>query len=276
MAESWVASGYQTGSQVPSITRRSAVAELAAAVAAAAVSPGALAQGAKELRVFAAADLIPVMPVLAQLYRKRAGVQLKVTTGASGSLVTQIQNGAPADIFLGADYVFPEKLVAADLTTARAPTPYARGTLVLFALANSPLQPVTLERLRDPRAEKVAIANQEHAPYGRAAVAALTHMGYLPAISGKLVTAENVAQAGQFVLSGNAQLGLISLTLAESAAFKQAGTYLRVPASQYLEIRQCAVVLKKGNTSAAQAFLDWLSSAEIQPNLPNVGLRPAQ
>ena len=216
------------------------------------------------------------MPVLAQLYEKRAGVRLKVTTGASGSLVTQILNGAPVDLFLGADYVFPEKLVAADLTTARAPTPYARGTLVVFALANGPMQPLNMDRLRDPKAEKVAIANDEHAPYGRAAVAALTRMNYLPTIKGKLVVAENVAQAGQFVLSGNAQLGLVSLTLAESRAFKQAGTYVRVPASQYPEIRQCAVVLKNGDVAAAQALLKWLLSAEVQPNLPNVGLRPAQ
>ena len=216
------------------------------------------------------------MPVLAQLYQKRAGVRLRVTTGASGTLVTQIENGAPVDIFLGADYVFPERLVAADLTTARAPTPYARGTLVVFATKDGSMQPLNMDRLRDPKAEKIAIANEEHAPYGRAAVAALTRMGYLPGINAKIVIAENVAQAGQFVLSGNAQLGLISLTLAESTTFKQAGTYVGVPASQYPEIRQCAVVLKKGNVAAAQAFLQWLLSPEIQPNLPNVGLRPAE
>lgn len=253
---------------------------LAAAAALATLSRGLRAQSpsrsGKELRVFAAADLIPVMPVLAQLYERKTGVRLKVTTGASGSLVTQIQNGAPVDLFLGADYVFPEKLVAAEMTTARAPTAYARGTLVVFALKNGPMQPLNMDRLRDPKAQKVAIANEQHAPYGRAATAALTKMGYLPAISGKLVTAENVAQAGQFVLTGNAQLGLISLTLAESPTFKQAGTYVRVPTSQYSEIRQCAVVLKKGDTATAQAFLNWMLSPEVQDHLPNVGLRSAE
>ncbi len=230
----------------------------------------------KDLRVFAAADLTPVMPVLAQLYERKTGVKLKVSTGASGTLVTQMENGAPADIFLGADFVFPEKLVAANLATGKAPTPYARGSLVLFALKGGPMQPLSMDQLRNGRAEKVAIANELRAPFGRAAVAALTHMRFLPAIKGKLVEAENVAQAGQFVTSGNAQLGLISLTLASSAAYKQVGTYVFVPASQYPEIRQCAVVLKAGNVTEAQRFLDWLLSSEIQSKLPNVGLQPAQ
>lgn len=226
------------------------------------------------LRVFAAADLIPVMPVLSQLYAKKTGVTLKVSLGASGVLVTQMQNGAPADIFLGADFVFPEKLVASNLATERAPVPYARGTLVMFALKKSPLEPLNLDRLRDPRVQKVAVANDLHAPYGRAAIAALNRMGYLPGIQNKLVVAENVAQAGEFVVSGNAQVGMVSLTLAESEKYRQVGTYVRVPSSQYPEIRQCAVILKAGNTAEAQRFLDWLLSPEVQPNLPNVGLGP--
>ena len=232
--------------------------------------------GGKELRVFAAADLIPVMPVLAQIYEQKTGVKLRVTTGASGILTTQIENGAPADLFLGADYTYPEKLVADDLTDARAPTVYARGTLVLFARKDSPLQPLDMDKLRDPRAQKIAIANETHAPFGLAAVDALTRMGYIASVRPRLVTAENVAQAGQFVESGNAQLGLISLTLADSAHYRQIGTHVLVPASQYPQIRQCAVVLAKGNKEQAHAFLSWLLSPDIQSKLPNVGLTPAE
>ncbi len=234
------------------------------------------APAAKELRIFAAADLVPVMPVLAQRYEQTTGVRLKVTTGASGILTTQIENGAPADLFLGADFTFPEKLVADNLTEGKAPTPYARGTLVLFARKDSVLQPLTLDRLGDSRVQKIAIADEAHAPYGRAAVAALTKMGYMEALRSRLVIGENVSQTGQFVVSGNAQLALISLTLASSPTYRQIGTFVLVPASQYPEIRQCAVVLSKGDTTTAHTFLNWLLSAPVQSQLPSLGLRPAQ
>ena len=216
------------------------------------------------------------MPVLAQIYEQKTGVKLKVSTGASGMMTTQIENGAPADLFLGADFTYPEKLVADKLADTKAPIAYARGTLVLFARKDSPLQPLDLDKLRDPRAQKVAIADETHAPYGRAAINALTKLGYIDSVRPRLVIAENVSQAGQFVESGNAQLGLISLTLASSERYKQIGTYVTVPPSQYPEIRQCAVILAKGNTVEAHNFLNWLLSPDIQAKLPNVGLRPAE
>lgn len=279
MAHSWVCSGYRKAI----IDRRKSLQTSAGAVllllATSVTTPFSTAQAAgspKQLRVFAAADLVPVMPALAQLYEQKTGVKLKVSTGSSGMMTTQIENGAPADIFLGADFTFPEKLVADNLTDAKAPIAYARGTLVLFARKDSPLQPLDLDRLRDPRAQKIAVADETHAPYGRAAMSALTRMHFIDAVRPRLVIAENVAQTGQFVESGNAQLGLISLTLASSERYRQVGTYVIVPASQYPEIRQCAVVIAKGNTAEAHAFLKWLLSSDIQQKLPNVGLRPAE
>ena len=227
---------------------------------------------AKELHVVAAADLVPVMPVLAQLYEKKTGVKLVVSTGSSGAMVTQIENGAPADLFLGADFTYPEKLVADGLTDAKAPVAYGEGTLVVFARKDSPLQPLSLESLQDGRVRKIAIADEFHAPFGRAAVAAMTRMKLIEGLRPKLVVAENVAQAGQFTETGNADLGLISLTLAKSARYREIGTYVIVPSSQYPEIKQCAVVLAKGDKEAAHAFLNWLLSSEIQGQLPNVGL----
>lgn len=229
---------------------------------------------ARELRVAAAADLQPVMPALAGAYEKKTGVKLVVSFGSSGSLVTQITNGAPFDVFLGADFTFPERLVAAGLTDAGAPTPYARGSLVLWARKDSPLQPLSLDKLSDRRLTALAIADQEHAPYGRAAVSALERLRLYDQLKPKLRVAENVAQAGQFAATGNAQAGLISLTLASSGDYKNLGSYVPLP-EIYPEIRQCAVVIKRsGHQKEARDFVDWVLSGEVQGNLPKLGLQP--
>ncbi|WP_254063713.1 molybdate ABC transporter substrate-binding protein [Granulicella sp. S190] len=221
----------------------------------------------------AAADLQPVMPVLAQRYEHETGTKLVVSFGSSATLVTQILNGAPFDIFLAADYVFPEKIVAAGLADGSAPTPYAKGTLVLWTRKDSGLLPLSLELLTDPRVKTIAIANELHAPYGRAAAAALRNMKIYDQVSPHFVVGENISQTAQFAESGNAQLGLISLTAASSEHFKEIGTYVLVPTSQYPPIQQCAVILAKSARKAeAQSFLTWLLSSPIQSELPKVGL----
>jgi len=231
---------------------------------------------AKEIHVDAAADLQTVLPVLAQAYEHATGIKLKVSYGSSATLATQILNGEPTDLFLSADYTFPEKVVAAGLADTGDPIPYAKGTLVLWARKDSPLQPLHLEALTDPRVKTVAIANADHAPYGRAAMSALEKLKMLDQVKPKLVVAENIAQTAQFVESGNAQLGLISMTTASTEHFTQIGTFVLVP-NVYPEIRQCAVVLAKSEHRAeAHAFLDWLRSPSIQSSLPKMGLTPVQ
>jgi molybdate transport system substrate-binding protein len=227
----------------------------------------------KELHVAAAADLQPVMPAFKDAYEKATGVKLVVSFGSSSVLAEQIINGAPMDLFLGADFTFPEKVVAAGLADAKAPTQYAKGTLVLWARKDSPLQPISMETLTDPRVKSIAIANQLHAPYGRAAAAALRKMKVYDAVSPHFVVAENIAQAAQFVESGNAQLGLISLTTASSHHFQDVGTFVRVPTNLYPEILQYAVVMAKSEQKAeAHAFLDWLLTPAIQESLAKHGL----
>ena len=220
----------------------------------------------------AAADLQPVMPGLSQAYEHATGVKLVVSFGSSSTLATQIIDGAPIDIFLGADFTYPEKIVAAGLADG-APTAYAKGTLVLWTRKDSGLLPLSMERLTDPRVKTVAIANELHAPYGFAAASALRKMKLYDQVSPHLVVGENIAQTAQFVESGNAQLGLISLTAASTEHFKEIGTYVLVPFSQYPEIRQCAVVMKNSDRrAAAHAFLDWLLSPAVQGNWAKVGL----
>ena len=235
------------------------------------------AQAPREIRVLAAADLQPVMPSLSAAYEKATGIHLNVSFGSSSTLATQIINGEPADLFLAADFSFPEKVIAANLADTSAPIPYARGVLVLWARKDSPLQPLTQNTLHEARFTRLAVANPDHAPYGRAAVAALTWMKLYDQLKPQLVIAENIAQAAQFAESGNAQLGLLSLTLASSDHFQQIGTYIRIPRTAYPEIRQCAVVMRNSSHRAdAHAFLDWLRSAAVQPNLTKYGLEPAR
>ena len=232
------------------------------------------AEPAREVHVLAAADLQPVLPALADAFEHATGIKLVVSFGSSSTLATQILNGDPADLFLSADYTFPEKIVAANLADTPDAIPYARGTLVLFARKDSPFQPLTQNTLRDPRIQSLALADELHAPYGRSAVAALRGMKLYEGLKPHLVVAENVAQTAQFVASGNAQLGLISLTLASSGPMRQVGTFIRMPAV-YPEIRQCAVVMKQSSHRGdAHAFLDWLRSPAIQRNLPKYGLDP--
>ncbi len=229
--------------------------------------------GQKQLRVAAAADLQPVMPILSQAYERATGVKLVVSFGSSSTLATQIINGAPIDIFLGADFVYPEKIVAAGLADGTAPTAYAKGKLVLWTRKDSGLLPLSLDTLTDPRVKTIAIADELHAPYGRAAAAALRRMKLYDKVAPHLVVGENIAQTAQFVESGNAQLGLISLTAASTEHFKEIGTYVLVPFSQYPEIRQCAVIIRNSDRRAdAHAFLDWLLSPAIQESLPKLGL----
>lgn len=231
---------------------------------------------AKELQIAAASDLQPVMPTLADTYLKATGVKLVVSFGSSTTLAQQILNGAPADLFMSADFVNPEKIVAAGLTDGKAPTQYAKGTLVLWARKDSPLQPISVDSLTDKRVSTIAIANPLHAPYGVAAETALKRLHIYDAVSPHLVIAENIAQAAQFVESGNAQLGLISLTSASSPHFKDVGTYIPMP-SVYTPILQCAVVLAKSDRKAeAHTFLNWLLTPEVQATFPKMGLGPVK
>jgi molybdate transport system substrate-binding protein len=240
-----------------------------------------LAQGmsgvtSKELRVDAAGDMKTALPVLAQAYEHATGIKLTVSYGASGKLANRIVDGEAVDLFLSADYLYAEQVVAANLADTGSPIPYARGMLVLWARKDSPLQPLHLEVLTDARVKTVAVANIEEAPYGRAALSAIEKMKMLDAVKPKLVVAEDGAQAGEFAESGKTQLAFLSQAMATSEHFKDLGTFVLVP-TVYPEIRQCAVVLRGSERRAeAHAFLDWLRSPGIQQHLPKLGFRPVR
>jgi molybdate transport system substrate-binding protein len=215
------------------------------------------------------------MPALAAAYEKQTGIKLEVSFGSSSALATQIISGSPMDVFLGADFSFPEKVVAANLADEKEPVPYAQGTLVLWARKDSPAQPVSLAILKTPKVTRIAVADEFHAPYGRAAYAAMRSLKIFEPLQAKLVTAENIAQTAQFADTGNAQAAFISLTLANSQHFKDDGSYVYVP-RVYPKILQCGVVVKTSkNLAEAHRFLDWLTSQPVQMQLDHFGLQPA-
>ncbi len=235
---------------------------------------------AEPLRIAAAADLQPVLPSILADFTKQTGIVADASYKSSAVLEEQIESGAGFDIFMAADTSFPGRLIAAGLAEQTQPVVYARGTLVLWARNDSPLlakpgSQLTLDALRDPALKTLAIANPEHAPYGRAAKAALTSLGLLPALESKLVTAENIAQTAQFVVSGNAELGLISLTSA--LTLKRQGQYVAVPASAYPPILQGAVTLKRSaDLAAAHRWLAFLATPAVRQALAARGLGSPQ
>ena len=218
------------------------------------------AANAAELKVAAAADLTFAFKDVAARFKKQTGNGLKLTYGSSGNFFAQIQNGAPFDLFFSADVGYPQKLEAAGLTEPGTIYDYASGKLVIWVPNASKLDLSRgLSVLLDPGIRKIAVANPLHAPYGVAAVAALRHDGIYDKVKDKLVLGENISQTAQFVQSGNADVGLLALSLAVAPAMKTTGRYVEIPASDYPPLIQAGVVLKSSrNKELANQFLKFL------------------
>jgi molybdate transport system substrate-binding protein len=239
------------------------------------------AMGQTPLRVAAAADLEPVLPPILDQFRQNTGIQAEASFQASAALTTLIQNGAPFDLFLSADMGYPKRLIDAGLADAAGsadsstPILYAKGTLVLWTRKDAHLPPPSLDLLRSPELKRLAVANPERAPYGRAAVAALTSLKLYDTLKPRIVTAENIAQAAQFVDSGNADAGLISLTSAMTPRLSLSGSYFVIPRDLYPPIEQgAAIVSKTTQRAAVHKLLDYLLSAPVQAQLAKSGLTP--
>ncbi len=226
------------------------------------------APAAGEITVAAAADLTFAFKDLAAKFQGETGDTAKLSFGSSGNFFSQIQNGAPYDLFFSADISYAKKLEAAGLTEPGTLYEYAVGKIVLWVPNGSKLDVSKgLQVLADPAVHKIAIANPDHAPYGRAAVAAMKHDGIYDQVKGKIVLGENISQTAQFVQSGNAEIGIVALSLALAPTMKDKGTYFEIPAQDYPAIEQAAVVLKSSkNKDLAKKFLAFLkqpSAVEI-------------
>lgn len=220
--------------------------------------------GAQSAPVIAAAsDLKFAVDEIAATYLRETGGRVRLSYGSSGNFYRQIIQGAPFEIFMSADEAFVFQLADQKLTADRG-VPYAIGRLVLFAPKGSPVQAdaqfADLRRsTADGRLVKFAIANPEHAPYGRAAMEALKSVGLWSTIEPRLVLGENVSQAAQFAVSGSTQGGIFALSLALAPQIAAAGSYVLVPDRLHRPLLQ-RMVLTRAAGDTARAFFDHMQS----------------
>lgn len=228
------------------------------------------AQG-ERITVAAAADLKFAMEEIVGLFEKaNPGEEVEVIYGSSGKFATQIRQGAPYDLFFSADAAYPRALAAAGLAASEV-RPYAVGRLVLWS-ASLPRSRLSLAALVDPGITRVAIANPKHAPYGQRAEEALRRSGLLEKVEPKLVFGENIAQTAQFVHTGNADVGIIALSLAKSSEMSGKGGYVTIPESLHAPLVQAYVVLRRAaKNSLAWRFGAFLESAPARAALAKHG-----
>jgi molybdate transport system substrate-binding protein len=214
--------------------------------------------------IAAASDLEFALAEVIESYRQQSGVVVRASYGSSGNIFSQIQQGAPFDIFMSADETLVFQLAERGVARDQGQI-YGIGRLAFYVPHGSALRAdESLDDLRqaltDGRIKHFAIANPEHAPYGRAAREALQARGLWQDIESRLVLGENVAQAAQFVLSGAAEGGIIALSLASAPAFRAAGEFVVLPESLHQPLRQRAVLLASAKP-AAHAIYEFLNGA---------------
>ena len=219
------------------------------------------------LTIAAAADLNFALEELARPFRNaHPDVVLRIAYGSSGNFFTQIQNGAPYDLFLSADVAYPRRLAA----SPDAVFTYAFGRIVVWVPSGSPLDPAAA--LRAPTLRHLAIANPEHAPYGRAAQATLRSLNLYDTLAPKLVLGENIAQTFQFVESGAADAGIVALSLALAPEARGTGRYWEIPLDLYPKLEQGGLTLH--DSAAARDFRDLLLSPSGRAILKQYGFEP--
>ena len=224
--------------------------------------------------IAAAADLRFALDELAAAFTRATGNPLRIVYGSSGNFRRQIAEGAPFELFLSADESYVLALRREGHLVDDG-TLYAIGRLALVLPQGSPLQPdPTLgdlaKAVADGRLKRFAIANPEHAPYGRAAQEALTRAGVWPAIRGRLVLGENVAQAAQFAVSGSTQGGLVALSLALAPGALGGAAHVEIPATMHGPLRQRMALTRRAG-EPARAFYEWLRGAAARAVLTRYG-----
>ncbi len=233
---------------------------------------------AETLTVAAASDLVYCLEELNAAFRKtHPQADLKATTGASGTIFAQIQNGAPIDVFLSADVKYPRELIKAGLAEEKSLTIYAIGHLVVWTNKDGVDVSSGLAALDAAAIKKIAIANPEHAPYGRAAKAALEKAGLWDRVQGRLVFGENIAQTAQFIETGNADAGIVALSLVMSPRLAKTGRWTPVPADAHPKLEQAAVLTKRGAANPlASEYLDFLGLKEAREVFDRYGFRVSE
>lgn len=227
---------------------------------------------AQPLRVAVAANAQFVMEQLKTAFQKKTGIAVESIVNSSGKLTTQIQQGAPYDVFLSADMTYPQTLHKGGFTKA-APIVYAYGSLVLWTAGDLPVD-AGLKILADPSVRHVAIANPATAPYGEAAIAYLKSRKLLDQVQPKIVYGESISQVNQYVLSGSAEIGFTAKSVVLDPSLTKRGRWVDLPQTGYSPIAQGVVVLKRTTQAkAAGQFLTFLRSPDARRILQQFGYK---
>jgi molybdate transport system substrate-binding protein len=226
---------------------------------------------AEKVTVAAAADLKFAMDEIVTTFKKaHPSDEVEVIYGSSGKFHTQIQNGAPYDLYFSADIAFPRELVKAGFAASEV-KPYAFGRIVLWS-ATIDASKMTLASLTDPKMARIAIANPKHAPYGKRAEEALRASGLWEKVEPKLVYGENIAHTAQFVQTGNAQVGIIALSLAVNPELAKHGGYWLIPDKLHEPLEQGFVITKRAaGNKLAQQFADYMGSQAARAVMTKYG-----
>ena len=227
---------------------------------------------AQSITIAAAADLRNALDDITKLYKeKHPDAKVDVIFGSSGNLYQQITNQAPFDLFFSADVSFPNKLEEQKLTAGK-PTIYAVGHLVLWSATKDVSK--GLDLLKSNEIKKISIANPEVAPYGKRAVESLNYYKLYDIIKDKIVKGDNVSQTAQFVLTGNAEVGLIALSLALSPEMSAKGKYFLIDEKSYSKLEQAYVILKKSEKKKELLdFVKFLETKKVKDILSKYGFK---
>lgn len=219
---------------------------------------------AQSVHVAAAANLRYVLEEIKGSYQKKyPSATVNLSFGSSGTLTQQILNGASYDLFLSADNVYPHKIAEKKLAAGPV-SMYAFGKLALYSSTINVSK--GLKVLTDPTVKRIAIANPETAPYGKRSVEILEKQALYKIIKSKIIWGENIAQTIQFASTGNAEVGLVALSLLKTPEISGKGYVFVIPDSMYLPIEQSGVLLKQASeNSEAARFMNYILSAQSKP-----------
>lgn len=226
---------------------------------------------AEKITIAAAADLKFAMEELVTVFRQQhPGQRLEVVYGSSGRFFAQIRNNAPYDLFFSADIDYPRQLAQHGLAGSAVKL-YGVGRLVLWS-SGMDASRMTLASLTDARITRIAIANPRHAPYGKRAEEALRAAGLWERLQARLVFGENIAHTAQFVQSGNAQVGIIALSLAINPELAKKGGYYLIPATLHTPLEQGYIITQRGaGKPLAKQFADYIGSRPARQIMARYG-----
>lgn len=226
---------------------------------------------AEKITIAAAADLKFAMDeIVAGFHKSHSGNEVEVIYGSSGKFHTQIQQGAPYDLFFSADIGFPRELVKRGLSASEV-KPYAVGRITLWSNSMDATK-MTLASLTDLKISKIAIANPKHALYGKRAEEALRASGLWDKVQSKLVFGENISQTTQYVQSGSAQVGIIALSLVLNPELSKKGGYYLIPENLHNPLEQGYIITKRGaDKPLAKTFADYMSSQPARAIMTKYG-----